>query len=505
MRYNDKNSCTVSVKLQGADIVNKRLQHEKTLRIRTPRIMAGKTCSVCASGKKSMRRFNLKNTPLLRNGLIALGFLVFVLLWLPVNARAACQVQFTGQAAQMFGSTPRGNFSTLAACQNYINNSPGFEKKNSHCIGSCSGTSGGISSGGGGFSIPPGATPGQAMALGIMGSFLNAALAPPAGPSREEIARKQAQEAEEFRIAEEKRRYEEEMRLAEQERQKQGRLALASGMQGVDGQPIRTASGSGPTTGWKVIDDWNEDARRKQLAECPVIAEKIALYENGIRHIDEVMARNERMIRESEGDRQKAGEDLSKVKADLTAETLSMGLKSFVQTQKNLQNMRNALDKLGKRGNSGEMSYEQIVQAQKWLERGLTHGQNVIDLTEKSLQYYENTSLRGNRTFLDSPYSEKLKIALKDFNDKFMCDAGGWEFVGEHVAEASGGTAGEIAFKLAVAGIKATAAGIGMKLSGDQLHGFNENQVKMGIERYRLEQRIDELKTSFINNRCPKQ
>ncbi|HQT98581.1 MAG TPA: hypothetical protein PK416_12030, partial [Thermodesulfobacteriota bacterium] len=39
----------------------------------------------------------------------------------------------------------------------------------------------------------------------------------------------------------------------------------------------------------------DEDARKKQLAECPGISEKISRYENGIRHIDEVMARNERM------------------------------------------------------------------------------------------------------------------------------------------------------------------------------------------------------------------
>lgn len=249
----------------------------------------------------------------------------------------------------------------------------------------------------------------------------------------------------------------------------------------------------------------NEDARRKQLAQCPGIAEKIARYENGIRHIDEVTARNDRMIREAEEDGKKAGEDLSKVSAEATAETLSMGLKSFVQTQKNLQNMRELLDKMqaGKGGNAGLMSYEQIVQAQKWLDKGLTHGGNVADLTEKSIEYYKTTNLRGNDSLAASPYREKLEIALKDFNDKFMYDAGGWEFVGEHLAEAGGGVAGEIAFKAAVAGIKATAAGIGMKMSRNQLRGFNENQEKMALERFRLEQRIERLKAESVNNRCP--
>lgn len=245
------------------------------------------------------------------------------------------------------------------------------------------------------------------------------------------------------------------------------------------------------------------DVRRKQLAECPGIAEKIARYENGIRHIDEVMARNDRMIREAEGDGKKAGEELSKVSAEATAETLSMGLKSFVQTQKNLQNMKNALDKLGKGGGAGELSFEQIAQAKKWLDKGLTHGGNVMDLTEKSIEYYKKTSLRGNGAIAASPYGENLKIVLKDFNDKFMYDAGGWEFIGEHLAEAGGGIAGEIAFKAAVAGIKATAAGIGMKISKEQMRGFNENQDKMALERFRLEQRMAALNASFVNNRCP--
>ncbi len=264
--------------------------------------------------------------------------------------------------------------------------------------------------------------------------------------------------------------------------------------------------GSGSGNVLDITSALDEDARRKQLAQCPGISERIARYENGIRRIDEVMARNDRMIRDAEEDGKKAGEELSKVSAEATAETLSMGLKSFVQTQKNLQDMRNALDRLqaGKGGNAGAMSYDQIMQAKKWLDKGLTHGQDVIDLTEKSVDYYKTTSLRGNADFKASPVSEKLKTALLDFNEKFMMDAGGWEFVGEHLAEAGGGAAGEIAFKAAVAGIKATAAGIGMKISRDQLRGFNENQDKMALERFRLEQRIERLKADFVNNRCPR-
>lgn len=244
------------------------------------------------------------------------------------------------------------------------------------------------------------------------------------------------------------------------------------------------------------------DARKKQLAECPNISEKIARYENGIRHIDDVMTRNDRMLREAEADEKKAEADLSKAKADATAEMLSMGLKSFVQTQQNLQRMKDLLVKMGAERNFGQMSYAQIVQAQKVLDKGLTHGQNVIDLMEKTSKYLKTTSLGHNAAPASSPYGEQLKTALADFKDKFLYDADGLEFLGENMASVLG-PAWEISFKSAVVAIKATAAGIGMKDSQDQARGFNENQDKMQLERLRLEQRIAELKDSLVNNRCP--
>lgn len=244
------------------------------------------------------------------------------------------------------------------------------------------------------------------------------------------------------------------------------------------------------------------DARKKQLAECPKISEKIARYESGIRHIDEVVARNDRMLREAEADGKKAEAELSKVKAEATAEALSMGLKSFVQTQKNLQRTKDLLVKMGAERNFGQMSYAQIVQAQKVLDKGLTHGQNVIDLVEKTSKYLKTTSLGHNAAPASSPYDEQLKTALTDFKDKFLYDADGLEFLGENMASILG-PAWEISFKSAVVAIKATALGIGMKDSQDQARGFNENQAKMQMERLRLEQRIAELKESLVNNRCP--
>ena len=234
--------------------------------------------------------------------------------------------------------------------------------------------------------------------------------------------------------------------------------------------------------------------------KCEVLAGEITKYEQGMRHIDSVMAGNRKFIEEAEEDGSKAKEELVKTSVEATAETLSMGMKSFVQTQKSLQDMKDALNKLqaGKGGNYGVMSYDQIVQAQKWMDRGLTHGQNVIDVTKMSIEYYKKTSLRGNAAFEASPYAEKLKTALTDFNEKFMYDAGGWEFVGEQLASVGGGAAGEIAFKAAMAGIKATAAGIGMKISKDQLAVYRRNQEIMAGQRTRTERKLSGLQTSLV-------
>jgi hypothetical protein len=179
-----------------------------------------------------------------------------------------------------------------------------------------------------------------------------------------------------------------------------------------------------------------------------------------------------------------------------------MGLQSFVQTQQNLQRMKDLLVKMGMERNFGQMSYAQIVQAQKVLEKGLKHGQNVIDLMEKTSKYLKTTSLGHHADPASSPYDEQLKTALTDFKDKFLYDADGLEFLGENMASVLG-PAWEISFKSAVVAIKATAAGIGMKDSQNQARGFNENQDKMQLERSRLEQRIAELKDSRVNNRCP--
>jgi hypothetical protein len=250
----------------------------------------------------------------------------------------------------------------------------------------------------------------------------------------------------------------------------------------------------------------DEDARKKQLAECPGIAGKIARYENGIRRIDDVMARNDRMIREAEAAGKKAEEDLRDTAAGVAVDKLKDGLANFAKTQETLKGMKKGLDgiktAMGQGKYVGELTPAQVAHWEKWVDNGLTYGQNVMDLTEKGITYY-NAPVTGDGVSFRQPFRQQLTGALSDFNEKFMYEQGGWEFVGEHLSKAVGGVAGEAAFKTAIVGINATAAGIGMKMSRDQLRGFNENQDKMSLERFRLEQRIAALKESFVNNRCP--
>lgn len=51
----------------------------------------------------------------------------------PKTSLAECEVYYTGEAAQIFGSGGRGNFATCSQCQAYINSTPGFERTHSYC------------------------------------------------------------------------------------------------------------------------------------------------------------------------------------------------------------------------------------------------------------------------------------------------------------------------------------------------------------------------------------
>jgi len=51
------------------------------------------------------------------------------------TAYAKCQIQYTGKAARMFGSAPRGNFATKKECLDYWRSRPAFERNHSKCVG----------------------------------------------------------------------------------------------------------------------------------------------------------------------------------------------------------------------------------------------------------------------------------------------------------------------------------------------------------------------------------
>ena len=173
---------------------------------------------------------------------------------MPANATAGCVAVYS---AAMMSRLPQGSSSrvtlpahvtTKAQCEAYTRSvwpsASSWELNQVSC--ECNGSGGGSNA----FTIPPGATLGQAMALGI----LSAALTPPAGPSAEEIARKQAQEEEARRLAEAEalRKAEEARKIAEAERLR--RQSWAGQMKGLDSEPTTQRNGSQGALAWKGID-----------------------------------------------------------------------------------------------------------------------------------------------------------------------------------------------------------------------------------------------------------
>jgi len=90
------------------------------------------------------------------------GGVFLVGLMLAVAQADACQIQFTGKAASMFGSAPRGSYSSLQACNAARRSLPYTERVNSRCVNCGSSVGGG---GGGSFQ--------QQMMQGLMESFMS--------------------------------------------------------------------------------------------------------------------------------------------------------------------------------------------------------------------------------------------------------------------------------------------------------------------------------------------
>ncbi|HEY3488751.1 MAG TPA: hypothetical protein VGK27_01370 [Candidatus Deferrimicrobiaceae bacterium] len=201
--------------------------------------------------------------------LAAIAFLTAVpAVFAPSRADAGCTVVYSQDFASVMQTTfhqsfptrqpAPANITTQAQCESALRstdtwrNDFRFRQTRCECTDSPSG------GGGGGFSMP--SAPygshafGQQLALGIVQQGLESLLAPPKGPSPEEIARQQAAEAEARRIADEEARRKAEEEARRQAIEKARRLAIAGGMKNPDGQALVTASVSGPTSGWKGLD-----------------------------------------------------------------------------------------------------------------------------------------------------------------------------------------------------------------------------------------------------------
>ncbi len=142
-----------------------------------------------------MQHFNLK----LRTGLMDIGFLALVLTALGVSpAHAGCVAIYTDEYVRILNTSGHiytarnplpANITTTPHCEAYLRSqsiwSTDYRFRQTRC--ECSGSSGG-------FSVPSGANPAQAMALGIIGAFLNEALSPPPDNSHQEQLFKQREE-----------------------------------------------------------------------------------------------------------------------------------------------------------------------------------------------------------------------------------------------------------------------------------------------------------------------
>jgi hypothetical protein len=123
------------------------------------------------------------------------------------TARADWKIQYTGEAARMFGSTPRGSFATSYACELYRQGRPAFEFNRSRCVG--------FNSGGGGYAYQPGYYGGGSrgfaaqMLGGLMQNFMQGYQQGLRNLAAERRAAAERQAAAERRRAEEARRIEE--------------------------------------------------------------------------------------------------------------------------------------------------------------------------------------------------------------------------------------------------------------------------------------------------------
>lgn len=244
------------------------------------------------------------------------------------------------------------------------------------------------------------------------------------------------------------------------------------------------------------------------VMRCEDLAASLERLESGVQRAESVIAKNEAFIRQAEADKREAVNDAVQTTGEaagsFAADALQDRLANFITARKNLQYMKKGLDELEKvaflRDNARKLSPGQIKEAREWVDKGLKYSGIVADLTSMEQQY---VAAQRNTHAPDPTLGAKLTRALKDFNDKFMYDAGGWEFAGENLAEFGGGPVGRLAFQSAVIGIKLEFAAAGYLLSDVNLAEYRRNQDVMRTEVGKLRQKIASLRSAMTTRHCP--
>ncbi|HLD99451.1 MAG TPA: hypothetical protein VJB59_04290 [Bdellovibrionota bacterium] len=216
---------------------------------------------------------------------------------------------------------------------------------------------------------------------------------------------------------------------------------------------------------------------RMSQEECGRLADTASRLETGIKRININIGKNERMIQQAEADKSKSARDAASVATDLAgdkaADLFKGKVTDFLMAKDQLQKMKLGLDKmelaLGTANSAKKLSKAQIRQARVWIANGMKYGDEAVSLATMAAESAP-TEFEKN-----VPLRNKITKALDDFNRKFMNEAGGWEFAGEHLAEYGGGPLGKFAFKTAVIGIKLQVAAAGYLISNAELGEYKYN------------------------------
>ncbi|MHB8120802.1 MAG: hypothetical protein ACYDG4_01505 [Desulfuromonadaceae bacterium] len=246
-------------------------------------------------------------------------------------------------------------------------------------------------------------------------------------------------------------------------------------------------------------------AKRKDA--CRNAAEAIARFEAGMPKLEADMDKNRRLIADAEKEIAAAAADAGRETAGFfynkKYDELEDRLKDFMKTKKQLQLMKKEINGLAKvaglKGGS-KLTPEQIVAARKWIDDGIKYSDDLVDSVKMSYTYNSDGGPKSNEQA--EGFRHKALGALSDFNTRFMNDAGGWEFAGEHLSEAVGGPAGKLMFKQAVLGIKLTADAGSIIIDGRSIKWYRENQEILELEKSKRLQRIIDLRKIITDNRC---